>query len=66
MSKGNVLPFADRKAQVQRNAAFLELIDADISANPERVMPIPKDLFNRMDALKAKAESNRREELLEM
>ena len=66
MAKGNVLPFADRKAQAQRNGSFLELIESDIKANPAKVVPIPQDFFDRMDALRAKAESNRREELIEM
>ncbi|MBB4820927.1 hypothetical protein PSGK_09650 [Pseudomonas solani] len=65
MSKGNVIPFGVRKAEAVQQAGFLELIEGDIQAHPEKVAPIPKALFDRMDAIRAKAEANRRQELLE-
>ena len=66
MSKDNVIQFGPRKAQARQDAGFLELLDDDIKSNPERIVPIPQDLFTRMDALMAIAKSNREEELLEM
>ncbi len=66
MSKDNVIQFAAHKAQARCDAGFLELLDGDIKTNPERIVPIPQDLFTRMDALMAKARGNREEELLEM
>lgn len=65
MAKDNVIPFAIKKQEAQQKAAFLELIEADILSRPECVKPIPKSLFDRMDAIKAKAEANRRQDLLE-
>lgn len=65
MSKGNVIPFAVRKAEAVQEAGFLELIEADIQVAPESILPIPKSLFDRMGEIKAKAEANRRQELLE-
>lgn len=56
---------AEREAQ-EAKKAFLELLHADISETPERIEPIPVSLLNRMDRLRAKAQSNReRSDLLE-
>jgi hypothetical protein len=65
MSQGKVVSFAERKAEVVEQAAFLQLLDADMRANPEQVVPIAPSLFRRMDVIRAKAENNRRAELLE-
>lgn len=65
MSRGKVVSFADHKAAALEQAAFLQLLDTDIAANPEQVQPLAPSLFRRMDAIRARAEANRREELLE-
>ncbi|TPG76290.1 hypothetical protein [Pseudomonas arsenicoxydans] len=65
MANDNVIPFAIKKEEAKQKAAFLELLEADILSQPECVAPIPKSLFDRMDAIKAKAEANRRQDLLE-
>lgn len=66
MSKDNVIQFGPYKAQADQDAGFLGLIDDDIKSNPERIVPIPQDLFTRMDTLMALAKSSCEEELLEM
>jgi antitoxin PrlF len=65
MSQAKIISFAARKAEVVEQAAFLHLLDADMSSNPEQVVPISTSLFRRMDAIRARAEDNRRTELLE-
>lgn len=64
MSKSNVVSFADKKAELQTEANFLDLLDADIQANPERIQPIPRSLFLQMEEIRALADENRRRELL--
>lgn len=64
MSKGNVISFAERKAELQTEAEFLDLLDQDIKANPESIQPIPRGLFLQMDEIRALADANRRRELL--
>lgn len=65
MSKGNVISFAERKAVFQTQAEFLDLLDQDIKANPESIQPIPHGLMQRIQALRAQADENRRRELQE-
>ncbi|WP_324727164.1 hypothetical protein [Pseudomonas chlororaphis] len=65
-SKAQVVSLtAEREAQ-EAKRAFLGLLHADISENPERIEPIPTSLLGRMDRLRMKAQANReRSELLE-
>jgi hypothetical protein len=65
MSRNKVASFAEHKAAVTERAAFLQLLDADMVEHPEQVTPLAPSLFRRMDALRSKAEQNRRSELLE-
>jgi hypothetical protein len=37
MSKGNVVSFTDRKAEIQAGIEFLDLLDRDIKENPEGI-----------------------------
>ncbi|MFK3815745.1 hypothetical protein ACI2KG_03935 [Pseudomonas sp. NPDC089407] len=65
-SKAKVVSLAAEREAQEAKKAFLELLHADISENPERIEPIPASLLNRMDRLRAKAQANReRSELLE-
>lgn len=65
MSKGNVVSLHDRREEVRAQGAFLELIEADIKANPGNVQPIPRSIFAEIADIRARAEENRRRELLE-
>ncbi|WP_339482719.1 hypothetical protein [Pseudomonas sp. RL_5y_Pfl2_73] len=40
MSKGNVVSFTERKAEIQAGIEFLDLLDRDIKENPEGIQPI--------------------------
>lgn len=65
-SKAKVMSLAAEREAQEAKKAFLGLLHADISENPERIEPIPASLLNRMDRLRAKAQANReRSELLE-
>lgn len=65
-SKAKVVSLAAEREAQEAKKAFLELLHADISENPERIEPIPTSLLSRMDRLRAKAQANReRSELLE-
>lgn len=65
-SKAKVVPLAAEREAQEAKKAFLELLHADISENPERIEPIPTSLLSRMDRLRAKAQANReRSEFLE-
>ena len=65
MSKGNVVSFTEKKAELQAGVGFLELLDDDIKANPDSVQPLSRGLVQRIETLRAKADANRRRELQE-
>jgi antitoxin PrlF len=65
MSKGNVVSFTDRKAEIQAGIEFLDLLDRDIKENPEGIQPIPRGLLQRIQAIRNQADDNRRRELQE-
>lgn len=65
MSKGNVVSFTEKKAELQADVGFLELLDDDIKAAPDSVQPLPRGLVKRIEALRAKADVNRRRDLQE-
>jgi hypothetical protein len=65
MSKSNVVSLHDKREEVRAQGEFLELIDADIKANPGRIQPIPRSLLTEISEIRARAEENRRRELLE-
>ncbi|WP_282365641.1 hypothetical protein [Pseudomonas sp. PS02290] len=65
MSKTNVVSFAEKKAEFDCEAAFLDHLDADIKNHPDSVKPLSRSLIGRINGLRAKAEMNRRRELLE-
>ncbi|MCU1754608.1 hypothetical protein GHO25_17320 [Pseudomonas sp. FSL R10-1350] len=65
MSKTNVVSFAEKKAELQTKADFLDFLHDDIKNQPESIQPIPAGLLNRIQSLRLKAEQNRRSELLE-
>lgn len=65
MSHSNVASFAKKKAEREADAGFLDLLHDDIASNPDSVKPIPSGLLNRIQALRAKADQNRRSELQE-
>ncbi|MHC8315068.1 hypothetical protein [Pseudomonas sp. LB3P31] len=65
MSKTTVVSFAEKKAELHTKADFLDLLDDDIKSQPDSIKPIPTGLLNRIQALRLKAEQNRRSELLE-
>jgi uncharacterized protein (DUF3084 family) len=65
MSKGNVVSLAERKAALQTEAEFLDLLDQDLKANPENIKPLPQGLVQRILAIRAQADENRRRELQE-
>ncbi|BBT40999.1 hypothetical protein [Pseudomonas putida] len=65
-TKAQVVSIAAEREAQEAKKAFLGLLHADISDNPERIEPIPASLLSRMDSLRAKAQANReRSELLE-
>lgn len=65
-TKAQVVSIAAEREAQEAKRAFLGLLHADISENPERIEPIPASLLSRMDRLRTKAQSNReRSELLE-
>ncbi|MNE96140.1 putative regulator PrlF [compost metagenome] len=65
-TKAQVVSIAAEREAQEAKKAFLELLHADISENPERIQPIPSSLLNRMAHLRARAQANReRSELLE-
>lgn len=49
---------AEREAQKAKKA-FLQLVHADLTENPEFIKPIPESLLLRMRRLRAKAQANR-------
>lgn len=65
MSKTNIVSFAEKKAELQTKAAFLDFLDDDIKTQPDSIKPIPTGLLSRIQALRMKADQNRRSELLE-
>ncbi|KQW33136.1 MULTISPECIES: hypothetical protein [Pseudomonas] len=65
MSKGNVVSFTERKAEIQAGIEFLDLLDRDIKDNPEGIQPIPRGLLQRIQAIRNQADDNRRRELQE-
>lgn len=65
MSKGNVISLAERKAALQTEAEFLDLLDLDLKSNPEGIKPLPQGLVQRILAIRAQADENRRRELQE-
>ncbi|MES2869433.1 MAG: hypothetical protein V4749_07680 [Pseudomonadota bacterium] len=65
MSKTNIVSFAEKKAELQTKAAFLDFLDDDIKNQPDSIKPIPTGLLSRIQALRMKADQNRRSELLE-
>lgn len=65
-TKAQIVSIAAEREVQEARKAFLGLLNADISDNPERIEPIPASLLSRMDRLRAKAQANReRNELLE-
>jgi len=65
MSKNNVVSFTEKKAELQAGAGFLELLDDDIKADPDCVRPLSRELVQRIEAIRAQADANRRRELQE-
>ena len=65
MSKTNIVSFAEKKVELQTKAAFLDFLDDDIKSQPDSIKPIPTGLLSRIQALRMKADQNRRSELLE-
>lgn len=65
MSKGNVVSFTERKAEIQAGIELLDLLDKDIKDNPESIQPIPRGLLQRIQAIRNQADDNRRRELQE-
>lgn len=65
-ARGKVVSITAKRDEREAKTAFLGLLDEDIAKNPDRIEPIPAELFGRMARLRAKAEANRaRTELLE-
>lgn len=65
-TKAQVVSIAAEREAQEAKKAFLGLLHADISQNPERIEPISASLLGRIDRLRAKAQANRdRSELLE-
>jgi antitoxin PrlF len=62
MSKGNVVSFTERKAEIQAGIEFLDLLDRNIKENPEGIQPIPRGLLQRIQAIRNQADDNRRRE----
>ncbi|KQN54617.1 hypothetical protein ASE98_16765 [Pseudomonas sp. Leaf48] len=65
MSKANIVSFAEKKAELQSKADFLDFLADDIKSQPDSIKPIPTGLLSRIQALRTKAEQSRRSELLE-
>ena len=64
MSESKIISLDDHREERGNEAAFLDLLDHDMINRADSVQPIPRDLLNRMDALMARADENRRRELL--
>jgi len=62
MSKNNVVSFTEKKAELQAGAGFLELLDDDIKTDPDCVRPLSRELVQRIEAIRAQADANRRRE----
>ena len=58
-SKAQVVSIAAEREAQEAKKAFLGLLHADISDNPERIEPISASLLTRIDRLRAKAQANR-------
>jgi hypothetical protein len=65
MANSNVVSFADRKRDLEAKSSFLDMLDSDIQNVPAGAVPIPRSLFDGIARIKAKAEENKRRELLE-
>lgn len=63
MSK--VVDLAARKAAKDTEAAFVVLLGKDIQANPDSVTPLSRSVFDRIDALEAKARANQEADRIE-
>jgi len=65
MSTAKVVSFASKRAEHNKEEAFLELLQEDIDKNPEKVRPVTKALFDRIESLRLKAEKNEKADALE-
>ncbi|MCH2342509.1 hypothetical protein ACGFZ7_16250 [Pseudomonas sp. NPDC047963] len=65
MSKSNVLSFADKRRELDAKGSFLEMLDSDMQNDPDCIVPIPRSIFDEIAHIRARAEENKRRELLE-
>ncbi len=61
MSRNNT----ERDAKAQAGIEFVDLLNRDITHNPESVQPVSRGLLRRIKIIRNQADANRRRELQE-